>query len=145
MLFKNESSTDAMNTEVMLFDSTELVKVEFTDFAFHQLGSIRKTRGYSALNKSTVLEEMALYITAHEAAGIGFNEDCQTIRFDDRLNILMFKADGIWYIADIFIYVAPVANGATASNNLIDNVEDRFSSCETPDGRLPKDVKAVIV
>ena len=145
MLFKNESSTDAMNTEVMLFDSTELVKVEFTDFAFHQLGSIRKTRGYSALNKSTVIEEMALYITAHEAAGIGFNEDCQTIRFDDRLNILMFKADGIWYIADIFIYVAPAVKGATASNNLIDNVEDRFSFHETPDGRLPENVKAVIV
>ena len=145
MLFKNESSTDAMNAEVMLFDSTELVKVEFTDFAFHQLGSIRKTRGYSALNKSTVIEEMALYITAHEAAGIGFNEDCQTIRFDDRLNILMFKADGIWYIADIFIYVAPAVKGATASNNLIDNVEDRFSFRETPDGRLPENVKAVIV
>ena len=145
MLFKNDSFTETMNAELMLFDSTELVHVEFTDFAFHQFGSIRKTRGYSALNKSTVLEEMALYITAHEAAGIGFNEDCQTIRFDDRLNILMFKANGIWYIADIFIYVAPATNGVTASKNPTDSVEDRFSSCETPDGRLPKDVKAVIV
>ncbi len=145
MLFKNDFITETMNPETSPFVSSELVKVEFTDFAFHQLGSVRKTRGYSALNKSTVLEEMALYITAHEAAGIGFNEDCQTIRFDDRLNILMFKADGIWYIADIFIYVAPTANGAAVSKNPIDEASTDFMFHETSGCRLPKGEKAVIV
>ena len=54
-----------------------------------------------------VRREIALYISAHESAGIHFDTELQTIFYNDRVAFLLHKEDGFWIITDMIVLGAP--------------------------------------
>ncbi len=65
------------------------------------LPSIRFIRAFVLKN------ELANYLTAHEAAGIRMDTDSQDIRYDDGIYLLLRKMQGEWYITDVILSSAP--------------------------------------
>lgn len=51
--------------------------------------------------------ELSAYLKAHEVAGIHMDTDCQEIRYDDGIYLLLCKMQGEWYITDVILSPSP--------------------------------------
>jgi hypothetical protein len=65
-----------------------------------QLHKITKRHGGPSM--SDVQDELARYILCHEKAGRKLDTEGQALRFDDRINVLIRKLDGIWHILRVW-------------------------------------------
>ena len=45
---------------------------------------------------------MAEYIAAHEAAGVKLDTECQELRYDGGIHLLLRRVQGTWLITDVF-------------------------------------------
>ena len=60
------------------------------------------TRRHGGPLMSDVQDELARYIFCHERAGRNMDAEGQALRFDDRINVLIRRLDGIWHILRVW-------------------------------------------
>ena len=54
------------------------------------------------MNEAVFKLELARYIRAHEAAGKQFDTECQEVRYDDGVYLLMRKMNGSWLVTELW-------------------------------------------
>jgi hypothetical protein len=91
-----------------LYSSTRPAAVCFTVSGLRQFLKMNRTLGSRFLRGLVLRNEIAAYIAAHEAAGKRFDTQCQELRYEDGIYLLLMKSQGIWYITDIWSEEAPV-------------------------------------
>lgn len=65
-----------------------------------QLHKITKRHGGPSM--SDVQDELARYILCHERVGRKLDTEGQALRFDDRINVLVRRLNGIWHILRVW-------------------------------------------
>ena len=77
--------------------SAAIVPTRESERQLHQI-----TRRHGGPSMSDVQDELARYILCHEKAGRNMEAEGQALRFDDRINVLIRKLDGIWHILRVW-------------------------------------------
>ena len=83
------------------------VKLDFTRFGLKQFLRINSRLGTQFIRGSILFYELKCYLAAHEAIGAGgthitvLDEACQTLRYDDRIVLILRRMQGVWYITDV--------------------------------------------
>lgn len=60
------------------------------------------TRRHGGPSMPDVQDELVRYILCHEKAGRKLDTEGQALRFDDRINVLICKLNGIWHILRVW-------------------------------------------
>lgn len=81
--------------------------VQFTRSGWKQFCQANRSLGARFIRAFILKHELATYLSAHEAAGIRMDTDCQEIRYDDGVYLLLRKMQGEWYITDVILSSAP--------------------------------------
>ena len=81
--------------------------VQFTRSGWKQFCQANRSLGSRFIRAFILKHELAVYLSAHEAAGIRMDTDCQEIRYDDGVYLLLRKMQGEWYITDVILSDAP--------------------------------------
>ena len=90
-----------------MFTSNECRTVWRAPVAFTRSGRKQFTRLNRALGarfiRAFVLRyELAAYLAEHEASGVQLDTECQEVRYEDGVYLLLRKMQGVWYIIDAF-------------------------------------------
>lgn len=83
------------------------VTIDFSRSGWKQLGRVNTLLAASFLRGFILRRELAEYIAAHEENGIHLDTECQELRYDERIVLLLKKVQGIWYITDVFMIAEP--------------------------------------
>lgn len=81
--------------------------VQFTRSGWKQFCQANRSLGARFIRAFVLKHELSVYLLAHEAAGIRMDTDCQEIRYDDGVYLLLRKMQGEWYITDVILSSAP--------------------------------------
>ncbi len=81
--------------------------VQFTHSGWKQFCQANRSLGSRFIRAFILKHALAVYLSAHEAAGIRMDTDCQEIRYDEGVYLLLRKMQGEWYITDVILSVAP--------------------------------------
>lgn len=97
-----------------MFTSNECRMMRRTPVAFTRPGRKQFTRLNRALGsrfiRAFVLQyELAAYLAEHEANGVQLDTECQEVRYEDGVYLLLRKMQGVWYIIDAFVAEEAVA------------------------------------
>lgn len=79
------------------------ISIDFTKQGWRQFARLNSTLGSRYLRAFILKREVAEYIAAHEAAGIRLDTECQELRYDDGIVLLLKKVQGTWHITDVFM------------------------------------------
>ena len=88
-------------TTRLLFKSAR-VGVEFTRDGWQQLLRLNPSIISAFIRSINIRADLALYITAHEQKGVFMDTECQEIRYQSGLFLIIRKEHGVWYITDVF-------------------------------------------
>ena len=88
-------------TTKLLFKSAR-VNIEFTKDGWKQLLQQNTSPVFAFIQSINIKADLALYITAHEDKGIFMDTECQAIRYQSGLFLIIRKEHGVWYITDVF-------------------------------------------
>lgn len=78
------------------------VQVEFTRTGWRQFTRLNRSLGARFIRAFILRYELAAYLAEHEAAGVKLDTECQEVRYDDGVYLLLRKSQGVWYITDVF-------------------------------------------
>lgn len=78
------------------------VRVDFSRNGWSQFEKLNKKLGTRYIRAFILKRELVLYLTEHEASGYGLDTECQEVRYDDGIFLLLHKSGGVWYITDVF-------------------------------------------
>ena len=97
-----------------MFTSNECRTMQRVPVAFTRPGRKQITRLNRALGsrfiRAFVLQyELAAYLAEHEANGVQLDTECQEVRYEDGVYLLLRKMQGVWYIIDAFTAEEAVA------------------------------------
>ena len=97
-----------------MFTSNECRTMQRVPVAFTRPGRKQFTRLNRALGsrfiQAFVLQyELAAYLAEHEANGVQLDTECQEVRYEDGVYLLLRKMQGVWYIIDAFTAEEAVA------------------------------------
>lgn len=79
------------------------VSIDFTKQGWQQFARLNRTLGIRYIRAFLLKRELAEYIAAHEAAGVKLDTECQELRYDGGVYVLLKKVQGTWLITDIFL------------------------------------------
>ena len=79
------------------------VPIEFTRQGWRQFARLNNALGARYIRAFILKRELAEYIAAHEAAGVKLDTECQELRYDDGIVLLLKKVQGTWLITDVFM------------------------------------------
>ena len=79
------------------------VSIDFTKQGWRQFAKLNATLGSRCIRAFILKREVAEYIAAHEAAGVKLDTECQELRYDDGIVLLLKKVQGTWHITDVFM------------------------------------------
>lgn len=79
------------------------VSIDFTKQGWQQFARLNRTLGIRYIRAFLLKRELAEYIAAHEAAGVKLDTQCQELRYDGGVYVLLKKVQGTWLITDIFL------------------------------------------
>ena len=88
-------------TTKLLFKSAR-VNIEFTKDGWKQLLQQNTSPVSAFIQSINIKADLALYIAAHEDKGIFMDTECQAIRYQSGLFLIIRKEHGVWYITDVF-------------------------------------------
>ena len=77
-------------------------QVEFTRSGWRQLARLNRSRGARLIRAFVLCHELSAYLAEHEASGVHLDTECQEVRYVDGVYLLLRRAQGIWYITDVF-------------------------------------------
>lgn len=75
--------------------------IDFTKTGWRQFAKLNSNLGARFIRAFIVKRELADYIYAHEAKSIQLDMECQEIRYDDGIHLLIKKIQGVWYITGV--------------------------------------------
>lgn len=78
------------------------VAVAFTRNGFRQFLRLNERLGSAFLRGAAMRAELARYIAGHEASGVMLDSECQEVRYEAGVYLLLRKVQGIWYITEVF-------------------------------------------
>ena len=94
----------------MMFDATHrfvmaghIVSVDFTKQGWRQFAAVNRRLAARYIRAFILKRELQQYIAAHEAAGVHLDTQCQEVRYDDGIYLLLRRTQGTWYITDIVL------------------------------------------
>ena len=70
-----------------------MVRVAFTRAGRRQFFRVNRSLGSTFIRGFVLCSEVAEYIAAHEAAGVRLDDECQEIRYDERIALLVKKIE----------------------------------------------------
>ena len=79
------------------------VSVDFTRQGWRQFARVNRSLGKRCIRAFHLKRELAEYIAAHEAAGVKLDTQCQAVRYDGGVHLLLKKVQGTWLITGIFL------------------------------------------
>lgn len=77
-------------------------QVEFTRSGWRQLVRLNRSLGARLIRAFLLRHELSAYLAEHEASGVHLDTECQEVRYVDGVYLLLRRAQGIWYITDVF-------------------------------------------
>ena len=77
------------------------VSIDFTRQGWRQFSRLNNAIGARYIRAFILKRELAEYIAAHEAAGVRLDGECQELRYDGKVALLLKKVHGTWYITDV--------------------------------------------
>ena len=77
-------------------------QVEFTRSGWRQLARLNRSLGARLIRAFVLCHELSAYHAEHEASGVHLDTECQEVRYVDGVYLLLRRAQGIWYITDVF-------------------------------------------
>ena len=78
------------------------VSIEFTKQGWRQFARLNASLGTRYIRAFILKREVAEYIAAHEAASVKLDTECQELRYDGGVHLLLRKVQGTWLITDMF-------------------------------------------
>ena len=78
------------------------VSIEFTKQGWRQFARLNASLGTRYIRAFILKRDVTEYIAAHEAAGIKLDTECQELRYDGGVHLLLRKVQGTWLITDVF-------------------------------------------
>ena len=79
------------------------VSIEFTKQGWQQFARLNTSLGTHYIRAFILKREVAEYIAAHEAASVKLDTECQELRYDGGVHLLLKKVQGTWLITDVFM------------------------------------------
>lgn len=76
--------------------------VDFSRTGWQQFSKLNRKLGKRFLQAFVLCRELAEYLAAHEAAGVHLDTECQEVRYEDGVYLLLRRTQGVWYITDVF-------------------------------------------
>ena len=77
-------------------------RVDFSRTGWQQFEKLNRKLGKRFLQAFILRSELAAYLTAYEAAGVQLDTECQEVRYEDGVYLLLRRTQGVWYITDVF-------------------------------------------
>lgn len=94
----------------MMFDATHRfvmaghsVSIDFTKQGWRQFAAVNRRLAARYIRAFILKRELKQYIAAHEAAGVRLDTQCQEVRYDSGIYLLLRRTQGTWYITDIVL------------------------------------------
>ena len=89
------------------------VSIDFTRQGWRQFAKLNSHLATHYIRAFLIKRDVAEYIAAHEAAGVKLDTECQELRYDGGVHLLLRKVQGTWLITDVFcteetVAIAPV-------------------------------------
>lgn len=78
------------------------VPIDFTKHGWRQFARLNTSLGIRYIRAFILKRDLAEYIAAHEAAGVKLDTECQELRYDGGIYVLLKKVQGEWLIAGVF-------------------------------------------
>ena len=78
------------------------VSIDFTRQGWRQFAKLNSHLGTHYIRAFLLKRDVAEYIAAHEAAGVKLDTECQELRYDGGIHLLLRKVQGTWLITDMF-------------------------------------------
>lgn len=85
------------------------VSIDFTKQGWRQFARLNHSLGRRYIRAFILRRDVAEYIAAHEAAGVKLDTECQELRYDGGVHLLLKKVQGTWLITDVFCTEEAVA------------------------------------
>lgn len=85
------------------------VSIDFTKQGWRQFARLNRSLGRRYIRAFILRRDVAEYIAAHEAAGVKLDTECQELRYDGGVQLLLKKVQGTWLITDVFCTEEAVA------------------------------------
>ena len=76
--------------------------VAFTRSGWKQFTRLNRALGARFIRAFVLQHELAVYLAEHEANGVQLDTECQEVRYEDGVYLLLRKMQGVWYIIDAF-------------------------------------------
>ena len=83
--------------------------VAFTRSSRKQFTRLNRALGSRFIRAFVLQYELAVYLAEHEANGAQLDTECQEVRYEDGVYLLLRKMQGVWYIIDAFAAEEAVA------------------------------------
>ena len=107
MQFNSLTCSAAMFTRMTevtkLLFKTARVRVEFTRAAWQQLLRLHPSPISAFIQTVNIKADLGLYITSYEEHGIHLDSECQEVRYQSGMFLIIRKEHGVWYIMDVFM------------------------------------------
>jgi len=96
-------ATFNLMTEVtkLLFKAAS-VRVEFSKGGWQQLLRLHPSPASAFLQAVNIKADLALYIASYEERGIHLDSDCQEVRYQSGMFLIIRKEHGVWYITEVY-------------------------------------------
>ena len=78
------------------------VSIDFTRQGWRQFTRLNASLGTRYIRAFILKRDVAEYIAAHEAAGVKLDTECQELRYDGGIHLLLRRVQGTWLITDMF-------------------------------------------
>ena len=85
------------------------VPVAFTRSGWKQFTRLNRALGARFIRAFVLQYELAAYLAEHEANGVQLDTECQEVRYENGVYLLLRKMQGVWYIIDAFAAEEAVA------------------------------------
>ena len=100
----NNGNNAGNNTSI----SWKSINLDFTRSGLKQFLRINSSLGDQFIRGPILFYELKCYLAAHEAIDVNgtritvLDESCQTLRYDDRIVVILRRVQGVWYITDVY-------------------------------------------
>lgn len=104
MIKSNERRIERSNGNAYSNERKQVkAQVDFTDKGWKQFTRLNRRLGAGFIRALVLQKELAHYLAAHERAGVQLDTECQEVRYDDGVYLLLRKTQGVWYITEVFM------------------------------------------
>jgi hypothetical protein len=106
MQFNSISCPSAMfnrMTEVtkLLFKAAR-VRVKFTRESWQQLLRLHPSTMSAFIQTVNIKADLGLYIASYEERGIHLDNDCQEVRYQSGMFLILHNVRGVWYVTEVY-------------------------------------------